>query len=1084
MKNYRKLLHLLLILAVCVLTAVGCGSEPELSVSDEQLPQQIYVLGQDLDLSTGKITVKNGDEVTDLAMNAEGVSVSGYDKNTLGEQTVTLTYDGATVSFKVTVVPRMQAVDVTCDYLIGDSFNTAKGKLKITRNDGSSYNVVLNDSKITVTGFDSETAGNCPVTFTYKSGNDTYTAELITTVHPIDEVVFVKPNKVTYKSHDTGLDLSGGLLTLKGKGGELKKDVALTIDMTEGFNLGAVNETNSPLDQEVEVHYLGQTYTFDIKITYTDVTRFTVGSAQMADLDFSHDFLENEEYEPEISKTLGELALHLMTLYADMSPAERALIPLENTLSVARCAMLYGLNIWGDDVDNFAGAFEYEEGQLSLICESAEAIEAAVEKLKVSDRPLFTAPPVMASIVELLADEIFFYEYYFGDFAVADAEALAELSTLFEYMLELDEKADLIPEDWRTLGSLEYADEIEAVYSFIMDGDYAGYTFAQIYYAVSSWRAEDDLFDCMYDYYYKTESTQSLVYLALIRLPSELEVIYAYVLAAMENIDYISGGAMYDTSEFFYNYTMAVKLANEIKAGDDEMMLTLYLGLPLNGLLGVSSETFFYFEYMLDYLRTVEGGYYASSGALLDRPGYTALMEKYIGIVMDIFDDDTYEESDKYKTDLEQMLSLYVALSPAEQYNFLGILNAYYAMNMPAYAFDPIVEVQGVQTDMSCIFVNLLQEYYEGLFTAEEAKTAYVALMVATEAYAQRYTAESGISAFIDKMAALDAILAAMSTDDRAVFDTKLGYIYTKYSAILAEVNPPETDEPTEPDLGDWADEFAELKEAVLGVDLSYQLISGGYNYYSLFMSAFERAQTISNRILTEAPADIVYIYLHSDLYSPDELTSVLDPDNATDSSEWFYWSYDYVVSVYRAVYVNILLTVANGESIYDFYVDEEIAAFISASYDVIWALMWSDSESDEKMFDIAKVHAALAEYRKLSPAAQLFFSTMLEGESSIYYQALDEFIAENYSGACADVATKLIAIEMTYLIYVNTESAEDLEALKTELDALEAAYEALEGDDKAAFADFEAGYLEDVTMIEDAIAEAETEAGDTEENA
>jgi hypothetical protein len=420
MRKIRNLLFLLLITAVCALTLASCGSDAELSLLDEAMPQLVYVLGDELDLSGGRLQVKDGDEITEIAMTDNGVTVSGFDSNKLGEQTVTHSYGGSSVTLTVTVVEKVQALDVTTDYLVGDGFNLSTGKLKITRDDGSSYTVVLNNEKVSVTGFDSSEAGSCPVTVTYSSGSETFTLKLDTTVHAIEDVSFTPPSKITYKSHDGGIDLTGGILTLEGKGGELKRDVAITAGMISDFDLGAVDEQTSPLDQTVKVTYLGHSFSYGIKITYTGVTKFIENAPAAAGLDFSKDFNVEGVEEPKISEELGELTVELMTIYNNMSPAERVLIPKDTVLSVARCAMLYSLNVWGEDVGRFEGAFEFSEGALALTCESAEAVAAAVEKLKDEDSPLFTLPPVMAGIVDILGEEIFFYEYLFGDFAVAD----------------------------------------------------------------------------------------------------------------------------------------------------------------------------------------------------------------------------------------------------------------------------------------------------------------------------------------------------------------------------------------------------------------------------------------------------------------------------------------------------------------------------------------------------------------------------------------------------------------------------------------------------------------------------------------
>ena len=101
-----------------------------------------------------------------------------------------------------------------------------------------------------------------------------------------------------------------------------------------------------------------------------------------------------------------------------------------------------------------------------------------------------------------------------------------------------------------------------------------------------------------------------------------------------------------------------------------------------------------------------------------------------------------------------------------------------------------------------------------------------------------------------------------MSPADAAVFEAKLKSLYDEYTAIFAEAELP----PVAPELGEWADEFDALKNAMLELELSYQLISGGYNYYTLFFTAFERVQAISADIMQNGSAAAKEAYVYAGL--------------------------------------------------------------------------------------------------------------------------------------------------------------------------------------------------------------------------
>ena len=372
MKRTFKILIVTLLLAICSLSIVACGKDKvkgDISVKEDAMPQSVFVLGEDIDLSAGVLLINNDGKVTEIPMNSEDVTVTGYDKNTLGQQTVTVSYKDKSVELTVNVVERMQVSDHVADYLVGDALDLSKGRLKITRNDGSNYTVMLKSDKVTVTGFSSDTAGQKSVTVKYTSGSESYTTTLNLNVHNVEKVELTRPTKITYNSHDSGVEVAGGILTLSALNGKISKDVTVTADMISGFDLTAVNKTNSPLTQTVSVMYDGKAYTYDIRITYTPVSEFKNNAGVVADLDWT------KEEAPEISEEQGETAMRMMELYLDMSPAEQTLLTREETLNMARTAIVYGFDIWGNDVLEFEGAFGVEYGEFTLYADSEEAIE-------------------------------------------------------------------------------------------------------------------------------------------------------------------------------------------------------------------------------------------------------------------------------------------------------------------------------------------------------------------------------------------------------------------------------------------------------------------------------------------------------------------------------------------------------------------------------------------------------------------------------------------------------------------------------------------------------------------------------------
>ena len=1068
MKKIGKLLLLLSLLVLMAVAVTACsGSGGELSVKENGMPQLVHVLGEELDLSNGVLLLTRGDKSEEIAMNAEGVTVSGYDKNTLGEQTVTITYGGSQTTVKVTVVPRMIVEGYTADYLKGDTLDTSKGNVKITRNDGTTYTVSLKSDKIAVEGFNSAAAGALSLKVKYTNGDAVYECDIAATVYEIENVTFTAPTKTSYNSHDGALDVSGGYFTLKGNGGKITKQVNLTADMVSGFDIAAVNETNSPYTQQLTATYNSSwTGSYEVKLTYTNISLFKKNAVGF----LVHDWMG--EVEPTIDDEDGMLALELMTKYLDMSPAERRFITSSETLAVARAAMTYGFNEWADEVQKYNGAFAIEYGQLVLKCESPEAVEAAIDGLGDKNSSLYTLSPILIKLMEEFEEEQVNSMYLFSDYPVLPNEIYADLSLLFEYMLELDVKFDAIPENLDKTQLAEYADEIEAAYEFIVNSGFLDPAYSDIFYYVSTWREGDDAYDLLYRYYYEVKDidVNALANLATVCLPTELREVYSYISMAMDQVEMLASYMEFDTSQFMYYYYMASTLADELRTSEDEMLSVLYTQLPLNGLMGMDYTYVFLFDDLLDYVRTGENGFYYYSGAMLGIEEYQALLDKYMEIVMNMFADESYEGSAVYNTDVDEMFSMYLGLTPAQQFYFLGMLNTFYSMNVPPLAFDSGEEY----ADFTCVFVQIVNEYFDGVFTTDAAKGAYRDLVAAIELYAQRYTNTSWKEAFDARIQSINAVYGEiMAGADAEPFSN---YLLNAYNEYLMIYNKYHSDEKAEVDLGDWADDFVELKEAMLSVELASQLLQGGLPMYSLYLSAFERVQAIVDRIMT-APDDIIEAYLHAELYCINEFSYMLDPDapEVMPEEEKIYWSFDYVVSLFRETYIKALMSF-NGESVYDYYVFANMSKFVDSSYDVIWKYLYTE-EGAVTEFDKEKVLAAIKNFSDLDVVAQTLF-VLMESEQGYYYIAISDFITNEYSELVANAAIKTLELEQAYMLYKSIGDEESLNDLERLLGEAKALYEEvqLDAEAKLAFADFEYIYQLNIEKCEQAVADAEAQ--------
>jgi hypothetical protein len=113
--------------------------------------------GLDIDRSALRVTASYGDTVAARSVDSKELNISGYNKNTVGEQSVTAEYYGKTATFTVTVAP-----------LTG--IKISRPPVKVTYFDGEPLDLAGIEATATWQG-----AGEAPVTPEYVSGFDSGT---------------------------------------------------------------------------------------------------------------------------------------------------------------------------------------------------------------------------------------------------------------------------------------------------------------------------------------------------------------------------------------------------------------------------------------------------------------------------------------------------------------------------------------------------------------------------------------------------------------------------------------------------------------------------------------------------------------------------------------------------------------------------------------------------------------------------------------------------------------------------------------------------------------------------------------------
>ena len=222
-----------------------------------------YYQGEALD-STGltlTATYNNGNTETVTT----GFTCSALDSSSAGQKTITVTYQGLTTTFSVTVIAvNLVSVSVKTmpnktSYFTGESFDQTGLTLTATYNNGNTETI---SSGIECTGFSSATAGQKTVTASYGGKSTTFTVE-VKAIVPTGITVKTAPNKTEYFVGDS-YDGTGLVVNVTYNNGTNK-------DITTGFTTSGFSSATAGKNT-VTVSFEGFTATFDVTIKAVELT--------------------------------------------------------------------------------------------------------------------------------------------------------------------------------------------------------------------------------------------------------------------------------------------------------------------------------------------------------------------------------------------------------------------------------------------------------------------------------------------------------------------------------------------------------------------------------------------------------------------------------------------------------------------------------------------------------------------------------------------------------------------------------------------------------------------------------------------
>ena len=247
-------------------------------------PKTEYTYGDSLDLTGLSLDVARGTSTTNIPL--ESSMVSGYDPNTLGPQTVTVTYgvdennNPVTTTFTVNVNDAVANTTFTAPtkttYNLGDTLDLTGGKFTVTMKSGAVTEVtdLATNSDVTIdsSAFDT-TAENAKETITLTYGGTTYSYD-IKVEDPVVSTALDTTSAKTNYLYGEALDASN--ITIK----ETKKSnatntIIVTSSMISGYN------PNKLGDQTLTVTNNGKTYQYTVNVAnYVKSYRFTAPTKQ------------------------------------------------------------------------------------------------------------------------------------------------------------------------------------------------------------------------------------------------------------------------------------------------------------------------------------------------------------------------------------------------------------------------------------------------------------------------------------------------------------------------------------------------------------------------------------------------------------------------------------------------------------------------------------------------------------------------------------------------------------------------------------------------------------------------------------
>ena len=236
------------------------------SVEIKQPPAKTeYIKGEKLDTKGGVLTVQYSDGTSKEVDITSGMC-AGYDPQTPGSQTVTVSFSGKSCTYAVSVRdPAVTGIVIVSapEKAVYNAFDALMidGGTIAQRYENSKFGTNIPITADMCSGYDMSKIGPQTVTVTYGGHSTSFTIEVYNTGDAAYIAMHTLPNQLYYHYYDNmPLDLTGGSIMVHYKDGSTE-----IVDLNECTYSKIKTSGGTPDPQIVTVTYYGMTTTFEIR---------------------------------------------------------------------------------------------------------------------------------------------------------------------------------------------------------------------------------------------------------------------------------------------------------------------------------------------------------------------------------------------------------------------------------------------------------------------------------------------------------------------------------------------------------------------------------------------------------------------------------------------------------------------------------------------------------------------------------------------------------------------------------------------------------------------------------------------------